>query len=154
MYDPAGIGFSDPVQVLAVRFSVQKNIPYLKYSRPYTTFAILIQDVDSAVKFKLYGNGFPVLNAIYLGIFIVLTIIHLGLFLIYKRQKANLFFSLATGLGAIGQGLYIRVISTHQVETRSFLVVVVWIFYMTLFNLFLFVAIHHLFLRKKDLSQH
>ncbi|MGZ5135627.1 MAG: ATP-binding protein, partial [Flavitalea sp.] len=148
--EPVGIVFANPIQILAVRFAVQKNIPYLKYTRPYTAFEIHINDVYSSVKYKLNGNGFPKLNAIYLGIFIVLSIIHLGLYLIYKRQKANLFFSMATVSGAIGQGLYIVLIHTHQISTRAFLVLIDWIFFRGLFNLFLFIAIHQLFLRKKN----
>ena len=149
--EPVGFEFKESDQVLAVRFSVQENIPYLKFVNPYAAFQSRINDVEGAGSFKTIGNKFPILNSIYTGVFLVLTIIHMGLFLLFKKQKANLFFAIATLSGAIANGLFINILYAHNIAYLAYAVVIDWIFLLTLFNLFLFIAIHHLFSRKRNI---
>ncbi len=149
--EPVGLQFKEPRQVLAVRFSVQENLPYLKIAIPYSVFQFRINDVRGAGRVGRIGNKFPVLNAIYTGLFIVLTIIHLGLFLTYKKQKANLFFSIATLSGAIANSLFIIIHYNHDIAFRAYIALFDWIFLFTLTNLFLFIAIHSLFSRIRNI---
>ena len=146
-----GLQFKEPVQVLAVRFSVEDNLPYLNMAIPYSVFQFRINDIEAAGKFNRVGNKFSVLNAMYAGIFIVLTIIHLVLFVMYRKQKANLFFSIATASAAIANGLFIVIIYSHDISFRVYATIFDWIFLLTVFNLFLFIAIHFLFLQSRGI---
>jgi two-component system, NtrC family, sensor kinase len=149
--EPVGLQFKESGQVLAVRFSVQENLPYFKIAVPYSVFQFRINDVQGAGRVGRIGNKFPVLNAIYTGLFIVLTIIHLGLFLTYKKQKVNLFFSIATLSGAIANGLFIIIHYSQNIALRTYVALFDWIFLLTLTNLFLFIAIYSLFSRIRNI---
>jgi signal transduction histidine kinase len=148
---PVGIHFDQADQVLAVRFSVKSNLPYLKYVTPYYAFRLHIIDVEHTGEFTPAGNRFQILNSVYVGIFLVLTIIHFGLFIIFRQQKANLYFSIATLSGAIANGLFIAIINSHDVAFVAYGVIIDWLFLFTFFNLFLFIAIQHLFSREKSI---
>ncbi|CAN5454713.1 hypothetical protein BH10BAC2_BH10BAC2_25340 [soil metagenome] len=149
--EPVGFEAKESEQVLTVRFSVQENIPYLKFVNPYTVFESRVNDVEGAGRFKTIGNRFPILNSIYTGIFLVLTIIHLGLFLLFKKQKANLFFSIASLSGAIANGLFINILYSHDIAYIAYSALIDWLFLYTLFNLFLFIAVHYLFSRNRNI---
>jgi two-component system, NtrC family, sensor kinase len=148
---PVGIQFDQADQVLAVRFSVEQSLPYLKNAFPYTTFQFRINDVQHASEFNRLGNKYPILNSIYIGIFLVLTIIHFGLFIIFRRQKANLFFSIATLSGAIADILFVGITYSHDVAYRAYAIIPGWIFLLTLFNLFLYIAVHQLFSQRRNI---
>ena len=148
---PVGLQFKKQDQILSVRFSVQNNIPYLKYRDVYAAFNMNINKIQGAVNHYQSQNKGRFYNAVYAGIFTVLTIIHLGLFLTYLKQKANLFFSIATFSAAVAHVLFIFITFAHNIAFRSYLVIIDWILLSTLFNLFLFIAIHSLFLQKKNL---
>jgi signal transduction histidine kinase len=148
--EPAGIEFKKQDHLLAVRFSVKNDIPYRKYRDAYVAFSMNINKVERAVNYYQSQNKGRLYNALYAGIFIVLTIIHLGLFLAYSKQKANLFFSVATFSAAVAHALFIFITFTRNIALRSYLVIIDWILLSTLFNLFLFIAIHFLFLRKRN----
>ncbi len=152
IYEPVGLKLIASEQVLAVRFSVQRNLPYLKSALYHNTFNLRINDVEGAGQFNRIGNRYPVFNSIYIGIFIVLTIIHFGFFHVFRKQKANLFFSFATLSGAISHALWIKAVFAHSVSLRLYTILFDWLFLLTFFNLFLFIAVHQLFIRKRNAS--
>jgi two-component system, NtrC family, sensor kinase len=148
--EPVGLVFNEPNQVLAVRFSVQQNIPYLRTIFPYTAFQLRINDVEGAGRFYRVGGLLPVMNAVYTGVFFILTVIHLGLYLVFRKQKANLYFSIAILSVGRANGLIINIMYAHDLAYRVYALIVDWILLLTLFNLFLFIAIHHLFSGKRN----
>ncbi len=138
-----GLQFNKSEQLLAVRFSIQPNLNYTRFRLP--AFELRINDVGGTGQYVHGIDKHPILHAISIGIFIVLTIIHFGFFLFHKKQKANLFFALATLSGAIGHSLYIIETSSHDVSFRIYVDIGVALFYSVLYNLFLLTAIYHLF---------
>ncbi len=143
--DPLGFQFGKPDQVLAVRFSVQPDLAYFTNSIPLTTFRIGINDVLGIGQFNRIEPDLPILHGVYIGIFIVLTIIHFGFFLFYKKQKSNLFFSLATFLAALANIMHMEFNMSHDVSFKSHVSIITHIFYPILFNLFLLIAVYLLF---------
>ena len=143
--DPLGFQFGKPDQVLAARFSVQPDLAYFINSIPLTTFRIGINDVLGIGQFNRIEPDLPILHGVYKGIFIVLTIIHFGFFLFYKKQKSNLFFSLATFLAALANIMHMEFNTTHDVSFKSHVSIIMHIFYPILFNLFLLIAVYLLF---------
>jgi signal transduction histidine kinase len=141
--DPIGLQFDKPEQVLAVRFSVQPNINYTNYN--YKTFEFRVNNVGKAGLSVRPSDRFSVLHAVYIGLFMFLTIINFGFFLFHKNQKANLFFALATLSGAIAHAFYINATLSHDVSYRVHAGVVINLFFLTLYNLFLLIAVYHLF---------
>ncbi|WP_162055411.1 ATP-binding protein [Pontibacter pamirensis] len=150
MYEPVGLAFKEPNQVLAVRFSVEQDIPYLRTVFPYTAFRMRINDVEGAGQFNRTAPLLPVMNAVYTGIFLILSFIHLGLFFVFRKQKANLYFSVATLSVGVSNGFFLDIMNAHDIAYRAYALIFDWILLLTLFNLFLFIAIHHLFSGKRD----
>ena len=139
-----GLQFNKSEQLLAVRFSIQPNLNYTRLNLP--AFELRINDVSGTGQYVHNNDRLPLLHAISVGIFIVLTIIHFGFFLFHKKQKANLFFALATLSGAIGHSLHIIETLSHDVSFRIIYTDIgVGLFYSVLYNLFLLTAIYHLF---------
>ena len=134
---PVGIQFNESDQVFAVRFSVENDLPYLQNVIPYSAFRMSLNDVESAAaKYNMGGNRkLSVLNGMYTGVYLVLTIIHLGLFVMYRKQKANLFFSIVTASGAIANSLFISIIYSNDISFRVYASLVDWLFLLTFFNL-------------------
>ena len=147
-----GLLFTQTSPVVAVRFSVQKNIPYLKFYYPYTAFQLHINTVQGAEEFVNLGIKYSLMNALNIGIFLVLTIIHVGLYLIFRKQKANLYFSISTFSGAIANSLWsFFSFANPSLTYFNYKVIFDYIFLFTIFNLFLFVAIHSLFQRPRNI---
>ena len=84
---------NEPYQVLAVRFAIQKDIPYIKFAGfPNPCFVIhvtAIRYIKNYVQNYDYSFEFENIRA---GIFFILAILHLSLFIFYPTQKANLYF--------------------------------------------------------------
>jgi hypothetical protein len=98
------IGFqaSKEEQVLAVRFAVQKNLPYLTFgwqakqrTRYYS--AMEVQSISGSFK----SNFHLFLDYMRGGLFLILALLHLALFWFNPCQKATLYFFLYSILAAL-----------------------------------------------------
>jgi two-component system NtrC family sensor kinase len=99
------IGFplaNEPSQVLAVRFALQKNVPYIQFAgRPNPTLQIMLNEVSAASSY-VSSNDITSFEYFRAGLFFILAILHLGFFWFYPAQKANLYFFLYAFLYALG----------------------------------------------------
>ncbi|MDQ4141526.1 MAG: ATP-binding protein [Bacteroidota bacterium] len=150
-YEPMGVLFQQPVQVIAVRFSVQENLPYFYFYPYYKVLEIRINEVPRAYVFEKYTTRFHKFNIFEAGLFIILGLVFLGIFLVFDQQKANLYFSLANFAVGIGNLLYIDAVTSSDVAYRTYIAVVSWLLMWVFYNLLLFLAIYSLFAHRKGL---
>uniref|UniRef100_UPI00359354C7 hypothetical protein n=1 Tax=Aquiflexum sp. TaxID=1872584 RepID=UPI00359354C7 len=151
-YEPFGVFFTSPEQVVAVRFSFQPDLPYFGFVPPYNGFILRLDRVEEASAFIRYEMRFNRLNYIEGGIFLLLFLIHMSFFMVYPKQKANLFFALSTFFAGTGNILYVAIKNNHNVEFITYAAVVDWILLWPLYGLFLFLAVHTLFSSRKGWS--
>ena len=145
LYAPSGILFNKTEEVFAVRFSVQPNIYYLNFYMPFQTFIFRINTVWGSSQFNRTGSKIPILNGLHIGAYTILCLIHLIFFFLYKKQKANLFFALATLSGIIANVLDISFVLSDDVAYWSSVSYIEYTFLLTFYNLFLYLAIYQLF---------
>jgi hypothetical protein len=148
-FEPFGVQFTSPELVVAVRFSFQPGLPYIGFVPPFNGFILRINNIEEAAAYGEYVKRFHKFNYIEAALFLLLFLIHLSFFIIYPRQKANLFFAMATLFIGIGNILYVAVNTAHDVVYIANVAVVVWIVFWTLFGLCLFLAVHTLFSTRK-----
>src|SRR4030095_4051400 len=91
---PIGLLFTASEQVLAVRFSVQKKLPYYPHVLGYPLFISHINRVSNTDELV---RNFPVpdvrlLEIFEAGLFLILALFHFGYFFSFKRHKANIYF--------------------------------------------------------------
>ena len=149
--EPIGVFFNQPEQVLSVRFSVQEQIPYFYFYPYYKALEIRINEIPSASIFEKYITRFHKFNIFEAGLFILLGLVFLGVFLVYDKQKANLYFSLASFCVGIGNLIYIDAVTSSDVVYRAYTAVASWLLMWVFYNLFLFLAIYSLFVPRKGL---
>jgi signal transduction histidine kinase len=148
-YTPTGVLFNQREQVIAVRFSVQEQLPYIRFHPYFKTFEIRINEIPKAFVFEKYITRFYKFNVFEAGLFILLGLVFLGIFLVYNKQKANLYFSLATFSSGIGNLLYVDSITSNNVAYKAYTAVPSWLLMWVFYNLFLFLAIYFLFAPRK-----
>ncbi|WP_421794939.1 ATP-binding protein [Haliscomenobacter sp.] len=99
-------------QVLAVRFAVQKNLPYLIFAdRPNVALSLHLMEVENIGKFLL-NELTPYFEFGRFGLYLILAVIHFALFRSNKKEKANLYFFLFALLNLILL-LFIGVVYRH-----------------------------------------
>lgn len=82
------------VQVLAVRFAVQKNLPYIVFAdRPNVALSLHLFEIKNLGKYLL-NDLTPYFEFGRFGLYLILAIIHFALFRFNKKEKANLYFFL------------------------------------------------------------
>ncbi len=88
-----GLPVSTPgEQVLAVRFAIQKNIPYIVFAdRPNLALALTVIETK-LISSYLEGNINVYFDFARTGLFLILSVLHLALFFFNPSQKANLYF--------------------------------------------------------------
>ena len=134
-----------PHQVLAVRFAIQKNIPYIKFAGfANPCFAMHLMEIKDVKKYvQDYNYAFEFLN-IRAGIFFILAILHLSLFFFYHVGKANLYFFVYAALWSI-QSLLENFIGTHAYFSAFETYSKIWVFSTSSLGLlFLLLAIYHI----------
>ena len=151
-FEPFGVQFTTPEQVIAVRFSFQPGLPYFGFVPPFNGFVLVINDVENAAAFIKYDMRFHKFNYIGGAFFLLLFVIHLSFFIVYPKQKANLYFGMATFSIGIANLLYVAIKHSHDVAFITHAAVVDWIMFWSLYGLFLFLAIHTLFSSRKGFS--
>ena len=114
-FEPFGVQFTTPEQVIAVRFSFQPDLPYFGFVPPFNGFVLVINDVENAAAFIKYEMRFDKFNHIEGAFFLLLFLIHLSFFIVYPTQKANLYFGMATLFIGIGNLLYVAIKHSHDV---------------------------------------
>lgn len=81
-------------QVLAVRFSVQKNLPYIVFAdRQNVALSLRLFEIKNLGRY-LINELTPYFEFARFGIYLVLTVIHFALFRFNKKEKTNLYFFL------------------------------------------------------------
>jgi two-component system NtrC family sensor kinase len=79
-------------QVLAVRFALQRHLPYIIfYGRQNSAFALQAMEAQSTSHY-FSSNIHLFFDYMRGGVFFILSILHLALFLFNPSQKANLYF--------------------------------------------------------------
>ena len=151
-YEPFGIQFTNPDQVIAVRFSFEPDLPYFGFVPPFNGFVLVINDVGNTAAFIKYEMRFEKFNYIEGALFLLLFLIHLSFFLVYPKQKANLYFGLSTFFIGIGNLLYAAIKHDHDVGFITYAAVIDFVMFFSLYGLFLFLAIHTLFSSRKRFS--
>lgn len=151
-YEPFGVQFTSPEQVVAVRFSFQPHLPYFSFVPPFSSFIMRMNSIEGASAYVKYEMRFDKFNYIEGGLFFLLFLIHLSFYIVYPKQKANLFFALSTFVVGIGDVLYVAIKHSRDVAFITNAAVVDWILLWSLYGLFLFLAIHTLFSSQKGFS--
>ena len=83
-------------QVLAVRFALQRGLPYIEFvGQKNIALSLLLTDSTNINFFRQHDIRAPLDNFKF-GFFLLLAIIHLALFYFGTSQKSNLYFFLAT----------------------------------------------------------
>jgi signal transduction histidine kinase len=148
-YQSVGVLFNQPEQVIAVRFSVQENLPYINWVPYFRTLEIRINEIPDASTFEKFQERHFWLNYIETGVYIFLGLIFLGVFLVYDQQKANLYFSLSAFAFGIGNYLYVAIGVNSDVAFKAYTAIACCLLLWVLYNLFLFLAIYSLFSPRK-----
>jgi two-component system NtrC family sensor kinase len=133
-------------QVLAVRFAVQKNIPYIKFAGfPNRCFVMNVMEIEHIKNYvQNYNYSFEFEN-IRTGIFFIFAILHLSLFIFYPTQKANLYFFIYAALWSIES------ILEYFTSTQAYFAAFeaysrIWVYSTSSLGLlFLLLAIYHIF---------
>lgn len=82
------------LQVLAVRFAVQKNLPYFVFAgRPNVALSLRLFEIQNLGR-HLLSDLTPYFEFGRFGLFFILAVIHFALFRFNKKDKANLYFFL------------------------------------------------------------
>jgi signal transduction histidine kinase/DNA-binding response OmpR family regulator len=142
---------SEPIQTVAVRFALQKNIPYIKFGgRPNPALQLQLIEVSAAVQ-HINSNNITGFEYFRVGIYFILAILHLAFFLFYPAQRTNLyffFFCFLTALSSAGSNLAYKL---YSVETKMYLLIFTIIFGTILTNQFYLIALYELFKLRKGI---
>lgn len=111
-------------QVLAVRFAVQKNLPYVIFGRRQNTaFALRAMEIQSISRY-FPSNINLFFDYMRGGLFLVLSMLHLALFCFNPSQKANLYFFISAFLLAAFSFLISLVFThVHLAATKQFFLI-------------------------------
>ncbi|WP_373551014.1 ATP-binding protein [Haliscomenobacter sp.] len=100
------------VQVLAVRFAVQKNLPYIVFAdRRNVALSLRLFEIKTLGNFLL-NDLTPYFDFSGFGLYIILTVIHFALFRFNKKEKTNLYFFLYA-LGTLFSLFLVSVVYRH-----------------------------------------
>jgi len=150
---PIGLLFTASEQVLAVRFSVQKKLPYYPHVLGYPLFISHINRVSNTDELV---RNFPVpdvrlLEIFEAGLFLILALFHFGYFITFKRQKANLYFGISAFAYSIGHLLFQFIFRSHSLNFRTYAALIQFFLQPSVYGLFLFIAIWQLFSRRQNI---
>jgi signal transduction histidine kinase/DNA-binding response OmpR family regulator len=137
-------------QVLAVRFALQKNIPYIVFAgRPNRAVALSV--IDARGISHLIRNYPFIWDYIKLSIFFIMALLHLSLFWFTPKRKANLYIFIFSLLSMFTSIFY--VIAYQHVplaaEKMFFLILIVGIYNAS--SLFFLIAIYSSFGRHRGI---
>jgi signal transduction histidine kinase/DNA-binding response OmpR family regulator len=141
----------EPIQTVAVRFALQKNIPYIKFAgRPNPALQLQLKEVSAAVQ-HLNANNITGFEYFRVGIFFILAILHLAFFLFYPAQRTNLYFFFFAFIGALTGAVSNLTYKIYSVETKMYILVFIVFFSITLASQFYLIALYKLFNLRKGI---
>ena len=111
----ASIGFplhQVGAQVLAVRFAVQKKLPYIVFAgRRNVALSLSLFEVKNLGRYLL-NELTPYFEFARFGLFLILAVIHFALFRFNKKEKTNLYFFLFA-LGNVFSVVFMSMVYRH-----------------------------------------
>ena len=140
------------VQVLAVRFAVQKNLPYIVFAgRPNVALSLRLIAVENLGRFLL-NDLTPYFEFGRFGLYLILAVIHFVLFRFNKRENANLYFFLFALINLFGL-FFISMVYRHvDLASTKMLFLSSVCFLINGLSFFLFLeATYHIFKAPKGL---
>jgi signal transduction histidine kinase len=147
--EPEGILFSSTEQTLAVRFSVQPNLPYFFYIRPYRVLEFRFNTVYDSIYVKNFETRHFGLNCFEAGLFLLLALIHLIFFINYPKQKANLYLALSTFSIGIGHLFFGFILASNSLAFKAYASSIDYPLIMPIYGVFLYLTIWDLFSQKR-----
>lgn len=88
-------------QVLAVRFALQRDLPYIIFAdRPNTALSLRLMETSTIGRY-VQSDITPYFDFLRAGIYLLLFIIHLALFWFSPAQKPNLYFLLYAAFNSL-----------------------------------------------------
>jgi signal transduction histidine kinase/DNA-binding response OmpR family regulator len=142
-------------QVLAVRFALQKDIPYVvfagRYNRAVALRVLEMQGVTQLMRGNTNLLDYNFFGYIQLSIFSILALLHLVLFYFSPERKANLYFFIYSSLSALN--FFLAEIIFHNVQfaaTRMYLLIFCFLLF-TSSCFFFLVATYSIFKQRKSL---
>ncbi|MDX2071075.1 MAG: ATP-binding protein [Haliscomenobacter sp.] len=86
--------YQSGAQVLAVRFAVQKNLPYIVFAgRRNVALSLRLFEIHNLGRYLL-NDLTPYFEFSRFGLYLIMAVIHFALFYFNKKEKANLYFFL------------------------------------------------------------
>ncbi|WP_460922289.1 hypothetical protein [Pontibacter brevis] len=141
----------DSAQVLAVRFALQKNLPYLQFGDAINpALRIRVNEVSAAVQnsksIDLTITPFEYFRA---GFFFILAVLHFAFFCFYPPQRANLYFFLYSFLSALSSSTGHLAYNVMSIETKMHVLIFTLAVGLVLNHIFYIAALYHLFTFRK-----
>jgi hypothetical protein len=125
-----------PEQVIAVRFALQRNIPYIRFAgRPNPAVRMQLYEVAAAVR-QIEANNIAGFEYFRVGLHFILAILHLAFFCFYPAQRTNLYFFLYSFFWAVSVSTANLAYKVPAVETKMYLLIATVTFGVILANLF------------------
>jgi len=148
--EPEGILFSSIEQSLAVRFSVQPNLPYFFYIRPYKVLEFRFNTVKGSAYIRSLETKHFGLNCFEAGLFLLLALIHLIFFINYSKEKANLYFALSTFSIGMGHLFFGFILTSNSLTFKAYASSIDYPLILSVYGLFLYLAVWDSFSNKKS----
>jgi signal transduction histidine kinase/DNA-binding response OmpR family regulator len=128
---------SRPEHVLAVRFALQKGIPYINFVGRYNpTLALTAMEMKSVTKFIRSNVYF--LDYVKSSLFFILALLHLVLFLFSPERKANLYFFIFSLLSTFNNLVHpITYQHIEQLDVKMYLFIASFLLYTSAYLFFL-----------------
>ena len=147
---PIGTVFTQQEHVIAVRFSVQPNLPYFKYFAQYIVFNLRINTIEGATQRQVNSLSNSHMRGFNTGMFLLLGLIHIIFYFNFRRQTAYLYFAIA--LISIGSGYLLSAFlpSESSLTFRAYLAIICYPLIFSFYGYFLYLAIWEMFSRRKN----
>lgn len=148
---PIGTIFTHQEQVIAVRFSVQPNLPYFKYTYSYFVFSLRINTIEGAAQRQVSSLRHSHMRGFNTGMFLLLGLIHVIFYFNFRRQIAYLYFAIA--LLSIGSGYLLSAFlpTESSLSFRAYLAVISYPLIFSFYGFFLYLAVWKMFFRRKNI---
>ncbi|WP_162056423.1 hypothetical protein [Pontibacter pamirensis] len=138
-------------QVLAVRFALQKDLPYFQFGNVFApALSFRLNETNAAVD---YANLNDITSFEYfrIGFFFILAILHLAFFWFYPAQRANMYFFLYALFSALAAWMINSAYKTYSVEAKVYLLILGCAFVFVLNYVFYLMALYRLFNQSKGI---
>jgi signal transduction histidine kinase len=148
---PIGTIFTQREQVIAVRFSVQPNLPYFNYVYPYLVFQLRLNSTEGAAHIQVDSFRHSHFRGFNTGMFLLLGLVHIIFYLNFRRQRAYLFFAIALLSIGIGYMLTPFLLTENSIKVRAYVAVISYPLLFSFYGFFLYLAVWEMFFRRKNI---